>query len=291
MNRILITGASGFTGIHACRYFSQKGYDVTGTSRSIPDKPAVRWIPSDLRDKEAVFQMISDTKPDRILHLAGMSHAGKSWGDPAGTIEANVLPALYLLEAVRKMVPSCRLLITGSALEADPKAPPHPYSLSKTLQTLSALGFSSLYNLHVVIAKPSNLIGPGHSQGVCSTFARKIAEAAGQSGAADLHLPNPRAKRDFIDVRDAAAAYEILLENGTAGTVYDVCSGVHRTILEIAETYKQILPDAVRIEAASQGQRDASIPGSPAFLMKLGWKPAYSFTDSLKDTLAFYTNT
>lgn len=83
----------------------------------------------------------------------------------------------YLLEAVRKENPSCKILVAGSALQYDPaniSTLTHPYSLSKTYQIQIARGWAALYEMDIVIAKPSNLIGPGFSNGVCSILVKII---------------------------------------------------------------------------------------------------------------------
>ena len=102
--------------------------------------------------------------------LAGQNHLGLSWNDPVSTLEANFLSTLYLIDALRHENPNCKTVVVGSALQFEPNdmsTLTHPYSFIKTLQVQVAQAWANLYNLHIVIAKPSNLIGPGLSNRVC----------------------------------------------------------------------------------------------------------------------------
>ncbi|WP_338776603.1 NAD-dependent epimerase/dehydratase family protein [Metabacillus sp. FJAT-52054] len=290
---ILITGANGFTGMHACQYFSEKGYNVIGTAR----RPAeigkkVNLILCDLVEEASVQSLIKQTQPDYLLHLAGVSHVGKSWEDPVGTLKTNVLSTLHLLDAIHKEKVDCKSVITGSALQTDPgslKSVPHPYSFSKTIQTLCTIAWGTLYQMDVVIAKPSNLIGPGNSSGVCSAFAQKIVHMQHNGADHVLNIDTPLAERDFLDVRDAIGGYEVLFEKGESGETYDVCSGRTRTIKEVAETYRKISSFPFKIKTKKDVPSDPAELGSPSRLKELGWRPQYMFEDTLADTLQFYS--
>ncbi|AZB43229.1 NAD-dependent epimerase/dehydratase family protein [Bacillus sp. FJAT-42376] len=291
---ILITGANGFTGQHACRYFSEKGFRVIGTARKpvfLGEKVDLKLC--DLTEESSVQALIKQTRPDYLLHLAGVSHVGKSWEDPVGTLKTNVLSTLYLLDAIYKEKPDCKSVITGSALQTDPanlQTVPHPYSFSKTIQALCSLAWGKLYQLDIVMAKPSNLIGPGKSAGVCSAFAEKIARMEHDESARVLTIDTPLAERDFLDVRDAVAGYNVLFEKGESGKTYDVCSGRTRTIREVAETYRKISPTPFRIDSKKDTPSIPAELGSPFQLKEMGWRPRYTFEDTLADTLQFYSH-
>lgn len=120
--RLLITGASGFTGRHAVAYFAAGGAEVTAVVRR---KPAAELFPEgvqqyvcDLGDRRAVAAMIGAVKPDQVLHLAGKNSVPESWRDPLLYMETNVMATLYLLEALR-VQPASRILVAGSRLSID----------------------------------------------------------------------------------------------------------------------------------------------------------------------------
>ncbi|WP_191560593.1 NAD-dependent epimerase/dehydratase family protein [Metabacillus idriensis] len=292
--KMVITGSSGFTGQHACLHFLKSGFDVTAVARKhFTIGKEIHIEICDLTDKESVSRLIKAVQPHYLLHLAGQNHVGKSWSDPISTLEANAMSTAYLMNTVQKVNPECKIVVVGSALQFDPKtiaSLTHPYSLSKTLQVLIAQAWSTLYNMNIVIAKPTNLIGPGLSNGVCSIFAKKIAEMEEEKIERNLNVHNVNAQRDFIDVRDAVSAYEILFHKGNPGDTYEVSSGKSRSIGEIINVYKDLTNIHFDVTTQLNDQFEEPIRIAPSKLDTLGWKPAISIERSLKDALDFYRN-
>ncbi|MDY0943743.1 NAD-dependent epimerase/dehydratase family protein [Priestia megaterium] len=291
-NKLLITGASGFTGYHACKHFFDSGFDVTAVSRrNAFTHNGINWINCDLSHKESVKSLIKTTKPQYVLHLAGQNHVGQSWLNPVYSLEINSLSTAYLIDALRQENPSCKIVITSSALQFDPTSIStfnHPYGLSKTIQSLIAQSFAVLYDMNVVIAKPSNLIGPGHSKGVCSIFAQKIIDMEKNKTENVLKVNNINDQRDFLDVRDAVSAYDILLMKGKPGEIYDVSSGKSRSLGEIINILKKMTLVDFKVHSLLNDEIKKDREVEPLKLVKLNWKPVISLESSLKDILNFY---
>lgn len=289
--KLLITGASGFTGQHACKHFLEAGFDVTAVTRknSFVNK-GIQIEYCDLTNKDDVKNLVKKTKPQYLLHLAGQNHVGQSWVDPVSSLEANAMATAYLLEALRQESPLCKIVVVGSALQFDPAnmfTLTHPYSLSKTLQVVIAQSWAILYNMHIVIAKSSNLIGPGFSNGVCSIFARKIVEME-KSKVEQVLEVDLNTVRDFIDVRDAVNAYEILLMKGKSGKVYDVASGKIHSLEEVINCLQSLTTVEFGIKTRANDQIEQQVEITPLELTNLGWKPTIPFESSLNDILNFY---
>ena len=214
--RILITGANGFTGKHACTYFANDGYTVYAMVRTPIEfsHENIKLVLCDLSNREALQTAIQTIQPQFILHLAGQNAVQESWANPIDTLQTNVLYTAYLLEAIRaETTTKCRTIIAGSMLQSNPAEPStfeHPYSLSKTMQSLYGEVYGNLFDLDVIIAKPTNLIGPGYSNGICSILAKKVAKMEQGIEKKSIVIHNLLAERDFLDVRDAITAYNIL---------------------------------------------------------------------------------
>ncbi|MDP1421840.1 NAD-dependent epimerase/dehydratase family protein [Peribacillus simplex] len=290
--KLIITGASGFTGQHACAHFLKYGFDITAVSRKkINFEKEIHAECCDLTNKKDVYSLVKSIKPQYLLHLAGQNHVGESWLDPVSSLEANSMSTAYLIDALRKESPTCKILIVGSALQFDPTSIStlsHPYSLSKTLQVLIAQSWAVLYNMDIVIAKPSNLIGPGFSKGVCSVFAQKIVEMEEQKAEKVLEVHNPSVKRDFLDVRDAVRAYEILLKKGKSGEIYDVASGNNCTLGEIIEGYKLLTSEEIQVKFQRNDLIEKNFESDPIKLVNLGWNQRIPLESSLLAILNFY---
>ena len=291
--RIMITGANGFTGQHACKYFINAGYHVIAITRTNKHTVSDRLISfehCDLTKKQSVSSLIQKTKPDYLLHLAGQNHVGNSWNDPITSVEANVMATAYLLEALRQEKPTCKIIIVGSTLQFDPNNLStllHPYSLSKTIQTLISQSWEALYGMNIIIAKPSNLIGPGVSNGVCSILAKKVIDMELQDAEKILEVNNLYVKRDFLDVRDAIVAYEMLFDYGVSGEVYVVSSGKSRYLKEITDSLRLLSSIEFSIKTLHNNV-EKPVEIKPSLLQSMGWKPHIPFEDSMKAILEYY---
>ncbi|MCK2003972.1 NAD-dependent epimerase/dehydratase family protein [[Brevibacterium] frigoritolerans] len=290
--KLIITGASGFTGQHACAHFLKSGYDITAVSRKKMNiEGRIHAECCDLINGNDVYDLIKRTKPQYLLHLAGQNHVGESWSEPVSTLEANAMSTANLIDAIRKESPACKIVIVGSALQIDLSSIssiPHPYSLSKTLQVLIAQSWAVLYNMNIIIAKPSNLIGPGVSNGVCSIFAKKIAEMEKKGLEKVLEVENLEVQRDFLDVRDAVRAYDLLLTKGQPGETYDVTSGNNHSLGEIIEGFRSVTTDDIKVNSLQNEKIENKVAIDPIKLMNLGWKPSIPLESSLMDILTFH---
>jgi GDP-4-dehydro-6-deoxy-D-mannose reductase len=291
--KIMITGANGFTGRHACNHFSEKGMEVFGIVRREDGlRMNVAVAVCDLTNKDQVEQLVHQIQPDYVLHLAGRNAVSDSWKDPVSFIETNLIATVYLLSALRAAA-HCRIVVAGSMLNfplSDSPRPPHPYSLSKTMQVLAAQSWGHLFGQQVMIAQPANLIGPGFSNGVCALIARKIVNYERGTDLSPFKLSSLVEERDYLDIRDAVRAYEKILINGTIGTVYPMGSGQTHSLGDMITVFQALTPKALPLDV---GQLPDYIP--PALvdmtLMKsFGWEPGIPFKNSLEDVLNFFRN-
>ncbi|MBJ6363808.1 NAD-dependent epimerase/dehydratase family protein [Paenibacillus roseus] len=302
---ILVTGAGGFCGEHACRYFASRGMKVTAAVRTAASgsprtaNTRVEWPAAvesrtcELTDREQVNRLIHGAQPDYILHLAGLNAVKPSWQDPIAYMETNLLATAYLLDAAHSLKKSVKVLIAGSMLrfklpqDDELPKPSHPYGMSKTLQVLIGQCWAQLYRMEVLIAQPSNLIGPGRSTGLCSLLARYTVqreEACSTLQTSSFQLSSRTEKRDFLDVRDAMTAYETILLKGKPGIIYPVVSGRMITLGEVADTFSELALCPLDIQiGSSAAPSPASEDGRP--MQEMGWRPHIPFRDSIRDLL------
>ncbi|MBK3494475.1 NAD-dependent epimerase/dehydratase family protein [Viridibacillus sp. YIM B01967] len=289
--RILITGASGFTGLHACTHFSNIGYSVYGIVRKYSElsQKNVQLLPCDLTNSKYIKRVVETIKPDFVLHLAGQNAVQVSWAEPLKDFEANVVCTTNLIDAIRTGSDNCRTVVVGSILQSNPSDPAsfqHPYGLSKTVQTLLSEAYASIFELDVLIAKPSNLIGPGHSTGVCSILAKKVALMEKGQEEKRLFVNNLLAERDFLDVRDVVRAYEFLFSKGETRSVYEITSGKLRSLSEIINLLKGMSTVNFDIDYEIEKQELISTI-NPIATKALGWAPLIPFEQSMLDILNF----
>lgn len=143
------------------------------------------------------------------------------------------------------------------------------------------------FYLETIIIKPTNLIGPGHSNGVCSILARKVVEMKQNKSNKILEVNNLLAQRDFLDVRDAVKAYEILFKKGESGNTYEIASGKSYSLKEIVAYLKFISKVDFHVISIID-QLEEKIYVCRSRMLELGWRPFISLEYSLKEIINFY---
>lgn len=290
---ILITGAGGFTGRHACEYFTRMGMKVTACVRNFDAAPGnVNTVECDMMSKHRIYEIITKLRPDYVLHLAGKNSVSESWERPIEYMETNIMAAFYLLDALRD-IPHCRMLIVGSKLKFNYRETdhaPHPYSLSKTLQQLAATSWMHLFRQDVMLAEPCNLIGPGPSTGIIALIARKMVCVERGKDHEPFHLSSLEEQRDFLDVRDAVRAYEAILKAGRPGLIYPIESGQLRCLGEIMDTFQEyaLKPIPVQITGKVVPGSNVTQQRDVSFMRELGWEPEIPFEVSVHDIVEYF---
>jgi GDP-4-dehydro-6-deoxy-D-mannose reductase len=282
------------------------GYGVWGADR-IPTTGGFageRELTVELKDPQAVGDMLEDAAPEGIFHLAAQASVRRSFEQPIDTILDNTVPILYLLDHMKSAPTACRLLVVGSADEygtvADPdrlpldeKSPVHPnnpYALAKSIQNQYCLGFAALYGLDVVLTRSFNHTGPGQADTyVLPSFARQVAEIKLGLREPVIEVGNLEIKRDFLDVRDVCSAYIALMEHGTKGEVYNVCTGGSYVLRDLLERMCRLAGVDVEIVVDPNRLRPADTPELRGVADKIrtdtGWKPEYSIEDTLGELI------
>jgi GDP-4-dehydro-6-deoxy-D-mannose reductase len=295
LERVLITGASGFVGRHLAAACAHAGDDVHGASRSGG---------VDLRDARAARAAVAAARPKVVYHLAAHAHVGASWEDPAGTLGENLAMAVNVLDAVRAEAPEAVVVAVGSGeaygrpealplSEEAPLRPRSPYAASKAAADLLAAFYADAYGLRVVRVRAFNHAGPGQeARYAISAFARQL--AAGLAAGADpvvVVTGNPDTRRDYTDVRDVVRAYRQLAAAGEPGA-FNVCSGRALSARELVAALGAAAGARVRHEVDPERLREHEVDemrGSAARLERLtGWRPEIPLDRTLADTVAWW---
>lgn len=294
MARVLVTGAAGFVGQHALARWPFAG-DISG-----------RFGNSDIRDKAALLAFFSENMPETVLHLAALSFVPDSFKAPEVTFEVNFLGTLRLFEALAESGFTGRLLFVSSGdaygtvpfeslpiSETLPLRPRNPYAVSKTAAEALCFQWSQTGPFDVIVARPFNHIGVRQAPSFAiSDFARQIAEIARGRRPPALNVGNIDVTRDFTDVGDVVRAYELLLSYGHNGEIYNVCSGVERSVrtllerlLELSGVHAEIVVDPARFRPSDQPR----VWGSHEKLSEhTGWQPEVSLDETLLNLYRYW---
>ena len=312
--RILITGITGFVGSHLTEYALERGADVIGALRwrsktehidALRDR--LTLVESDLRDLLSVRTLLEQAQPDWIVHLAAQSFVAASWQTPVETLYTNALSQMNLFEAMRQLKSPARFLAIGSSeeyglvhpdelpiQETNPLRPLSPYAVSKVTQDLMGYQYFKSYDMPIVRARAFNHTGPRRGDTFAtSNFAKQIAEMEAGLREPVVQVGDLKPTRDFSDVRDVVRGYWLLLERGTPGEVYNLCSGVDWSIERVLSfligrstlSHIEIRQDPARL-------RPSDVPvlrGSRAKIESaLGWRGTIPLEQTLTDLLEYW---
>ena len=306
--RTLITGITGFVGHHIAPALLARGDEILGLGydpdgddpgAGLPDGVARESL--DLLDVPSLIRRMADFRPDRVLHLAAQSDTGGSIRNPGPTIRINVEGTLGILEAIRRSAPAARLLFVSSSEvygnpgeilldEAAPIAPVNPYGASKAAGELLVAQYGRCWGLDRVVARSFPHAGPGQRPAFAlPSFARQIARIEAGLQEPRLSVGNLEAQRDILDVEDVVAAYLLLLESGTAGETYNVCSGEVHSIREGLDALLAMSEREIEVVTDSDLLRPLDQPILRGRCDKLnaetGWRPRRSYGEILERIL------
>jgi GDP-4-dehydro-6-deoxy-D-mannose reductase len=298
---LLILGSSGFAGGHLVDAAEAEGVEIVRAARS-----GDRDLDLDLLDSSSVERAVESAAPGAVINLAGFASVGQSWGEPAAAFEANLVGAVNVLEAVARKAPRAHVVCISSgevygeipeeelpAREERPVRPLNPYGASKAALEVACAQYERAHGLRIAVIRAFNQVGPGQNERyAASSFARQIA-AGERSGASVVRLAtgNTEVARDFVDVRDVAHAYLLVIERELVGT-FNACSEKAMKLSELID----VMTEAARIEveheidpARVRRAEPALVFGSAERLRgATGWRPRIPIARSAADVLDWW---
>jgi dTDP-glucose 4,6-dehydratase len=303
---VLVTGGAGFIGSHLVDLLLERpGGRVTvldrlsvgGTRANLEQHgsdPRFRFVEGDVTDRELVRTLVAGSTA--VIHAAAETHVDRSIDDPGGFVVTNVVGTEVVLDACRDA--GARLLMVstdevygpgdpaGGLFDEDhPVSPRSPYSASKAAADLLCQASVTTYGMNVTIVRGTNAYGPRQIERVVPTYA--IAAIEGR--------PIPvygrgEQRREFLHVRDWAAATLVVLGHGQPGVIYNIGAGHELSNLELAREVCAAAgaPESLIRFVPDRPGHDFRYGVAADRLMALGWRPTIPFDQGLRDTVAWY---
>jgi UDP-glucose 4-epimerase len=233
--RVVVTGAAGLIGRRVVSRLAGKGHEVCALdAHPLRAPPAgVCVVDADLRDPGAAG-VIRALRPDRVVHLAGMSQVGACEQDPRAAFEHNVTATANVVRGLgpAALVLASSAMVYGSAAgpahEDDEPAPAGVYGTTKVLA-------EALARLHGRTGGPArvlrlaNVYGPGDESGrVLPSILRQL-----RAGEPVLRLDSLQARRDFVYVDDVVGLIGAPMDGRPGCDLVNVGTGTLHTIGEL----------------------------------------------------------
>lgn len=311
---IIITGGAGFIGSNFVYYMLDKypNYRIVcidcltyagnlSTLKEALKNPRFRFCKVNICDREAVYSLFEEERPDMVINFAAESHVDRSIENPEIFLDTNIKGTAVMMDACRKYgitryhqvstdevygdLPLDRLDLFFT--EDTPIHTSSPYSSSKAAADLLALAYYRTYGLPVTISRCSNNYGPYH-------FPEKLIPLMIANALADKPLPvygEGLNVRDWLYVKDHCKAIDLIIHKGRVGEIYNI--GGHNEMKNI-DIVKIILkelgkPESLITYVADRKGHDMRYAIDPTKIHEeLGWLPETKFSEGIKKTIQWY---
>ena len=285
--RLLITGGAGFIGANFTHHWSHcrpedrivvlDALTYAGNFANIEALCAtgrIRFVHGDIREYDAVHDLLLEEKIDTIVHFAAESHVDRSIHGPAEFIQANVVGTQVLLDAAKatwlsRGIPHRFHHISTDEVygslgpedppfsESHPYDPRSPYAASKAASDHLVRAYGNTYGLDFTISNCSNNYGPYQ-------FPEKLIPLCILNALEGRALPmygDGLNVRDWLHVEDHCAAVRMIIESSPGGKTWNVGGGTERTNISLVQELCSAI-DAVFAQDAALKERFPNCPAS-----------------------------
>jgi GDP-L-fucose synthase len=300
-SKVLVTGGTGFVGRPVVEELRRHDSKVFAVGRA----------DCDLRRREEIDRLLTETSPDAVVHLAAVvGGIGANRVEPGRFFYENALMGIEVLEACRVHEVE-KVLVAGTVCaypkhaatpfrEAElwfgyPEETNAPYGLAKKMLLVQAQAYREQYGTNVVHLLPVNIYGPGdhfdlESGHVIPALIRRFLEA-GVAGIDRVTLwGDGTPTREFLYVDDAARGFRLALEHYDGAEPVNLGSGQEISIADLALLIAELIGFTGRIiwdTSKPNGQPRRQVDTSQA-REQFGFEAMTSLRDGLEATIASY---
>ncbi len=298
--KVIVTGGAGFIGSHVVDLLVEEGYlvsvfDDLSTGRKEYINRKSNFVNIDITDSKKVFGVVSQIKPDCILHLAAWARLKRSIDDPIGTNKVNVNGTLIMLEAARKFDIPRFIYSSSSSIYGGQKNhkmkesfTPHPishYALQKLMGEEYCTLYAENFGIKVVSFRYFNVYGDrqpdqGKYSLVIGKFLRQLKE-----GKKLTVFGDGKQTRDFTHISDVARANLIDLSADLPrrrNTIVNIGSSQEISVNQIVKLLGGI-PDYIIPNPRGFYEERRKVADISLAKKVFGWEPKVKLKDGLKE--------
>ena len=314
MIKLIVTGGAGFIGSNFIFYMLQKHPEYRiicldkltyagnlSTLKDVMHNPSFLFVKADICDREAVYRLFEEEKPDYVVNFAAESHVDRSIDNPQVFLDTNIKGTAVLMDACIKYGIKRFHQVSTDEVYGDlpldrpdlfftEQTPIHtssPYSASKASADLLVGAYHRTYGLPVSISRCSNNYGPYH-------YPEKLIPLMIINALNDKPLPvygKGENVRDWLYVEDHCKAIDLIIHNGKIGEIYNVGGHNEMKNIDIVRLICQKLDKSEKLitfvtDRKGHDLRYAIDPTKIA--TELGWAPETKFADGIDKTINWY---
>ena len=300
--KILALGATGFLGEAVVRRLAREGHDIVCLVRTADVRsaiPGIDYVQATLDDAQVIAECAGDA--DFLFHFAWDTTPGSSKGQP--TVEAvnNLLPTLRLLEQLQS-VSGCQLVFvssagavyeegdTGNVAEASPLNPKSYYGAGKLAAEMFLRAYSAQTGSPVVIARPSNVYGPGQVAKRQFAIVPTLMHALQDSSTFQI-WGSGEATRDYLYIDDFCDFFVAVTGRRWQGVnVFNLSSRRSCSVNDLCGFLEKVSGRRLSLEHAPE--RGVDLQGveidSTRAMRELGWEATTDLEEGLKRTWEWF---
>jgi CDP-glucose 4,6-dehydratase len=319
---VLITGHTGFKGSWLAVWLESLGAKVVGVALEPPTEHSHFKVAGlseiiddhriDIRDGNALKELVLKTQPDFVFHLAAQALVRPSYDDPLATYLTNAIGTLNLLEALRPLEKRCNVVLITSDKsydnvewvwgyrETDKLGGPDPYSASKGAAELVIRSHVKSFFpkdglVRIAVGRAGNVIGGGDwaQDRIVPDCVRSWAKVK------SVKLRSPLSTRPWQHVLEPLSGYlalatELHQKDELHGESFNFGPSSHQnhTVLELVQAMSNYW-DKVSWEDPSGDDKEPYESGllklnCDKALYHLNWQAILSFQETVKMTAVWY---
>ena len=327
MKNILVTGGAGFIGSNLVKMILDRhpDYKIINVDvltyagnlenlKDISDNQNYTFIKADIRDRAKMDEIFASYDIDIVVNFAAESHVDRSIEEPEVFLTTNIIGTQVLLDMAKKhwklnpddkyckeYKPGVKFLqvstdevygalgATGMFVETMPLLPNSPYSASKASADMIVRAYHETFGMPVNITRCSNNYGPYQ-------FPEKLIPLMIINCFKEKDLPvygDGMQVRDWLHVSDHCSAIDTVLHRGVDGKVYNIGGNNEKANIEIVKLIITTLgksEELIKYVKDRPGHDRRYAIDNTKITTQLGWKPAYSFEQGIKETIEWYLN-
>ena len=311
---VIVTGGAGFIGSNFIFHMLSEHPDYRivcvdkltyagnlSTLAPVMEAPNFRFCKLDICDREGVYGLFEEEKPDIVVNFAAESHVDRSIEDPSVFLQTNIIGTSVLMDACRKYGNIRYHQVSTDEVYGDlpldrpdlfftEETPIHtssPYSSSKAGADLLVQAYNRTFGLPTTISRCSNNYGPYH-------FPEKLIPLMIINCLHDKPLPvygEGLNVRDWLYVEDHCKAIDLVIHKGRIGEVYNIGGHNEMRNIDIVKLIVHALgksEDLITYVTDRKGH-DLRYAIDPTKIHnELGWLPETKFADGIRKTIDWY---